>query len=93
MDWAQAARLLATALGAIDQILETTRSAGKPDPRVTAAADALTDIGAIVETVKNGDIENLDVTVAQEELDRLLAAISSNDAAADAAVAEKFDTE
>ena len=92
MDWAQAARLLATALGAIDQILETAR-ASKVSPQVTAAADALTAIGAIVETVKRGDIEHLDPTVAQEELDRLIAALSSNDAVADTAVADKFDTE
>lgn len=92
MDWAHVTKLLATALGAIDQVLETTRMAAKAGGRVTAAADALTAIGAIVETVKNGDIENLDPTVAEEELTRLLAAIQSNDDEADAAVAEKFDS-
>lgn len=92
MDWAAAAKLLATALGAIDQIITDVRDSRGEDARVKQAADALTAIGVIVQTVKNGDIEKLDPSLAEEELRRLLAAISDNDASADGAMAEKFDT-
>ena len=89
MDWRAAAKLMATAVSAIDQIVAAVRAKDSTD-KVEAAADAIMAIGAIVETVKSGDVENLDAGKAQEELDRILKELASNDAAADAAIDAKF---
>lgn len=54
---------------------------------IEAASDALTVIGAIVETVNKDDI---DVEMAKEEIKHLRASLTVNDAAADWALRDKF---
>lgn len=89
MDWSKVAEILAMALGAIDTIVSRVRNKG--GGRIEAAADALTVIGTIVDTVKAGDLDDLDLDGVKRELQSLLDSLELNDAAADAAVADKFD--
>lgn len=92
MDHQSAVKILAMALSAIEQIVDSARDSKLfDDSKAQAASDALLAIGAIVETVKSGKLEGLDPKEAQEELDLLLAAIGDNDDAVDAAVDAKFD--
>lgn len=88
MDWQAAAKLMATAISAIDQAVEMVRTSTSP----SRAIDALQVIGAIVETVKSGNLDNLDPDKTRQDLDLLMTALGSNDDAADAEVADKFDT-
>lgn len=92
MDWQAAAKLMALAVAAIGQIATSARDGNFEGSKAQQAAEALLTIGAIVETVRSGDLENFDPDKIHDELDLILAAIGSNDAAADAAVDAKFDT-
>lgn len=93
MDWQAAAKILALAVSSIDQIVQIVTAAGDGNhegSKAQQAAEALLAIGAIVDTVKSGDLENLDVDKVHDELELLLTALGTNDDAADAALDEKF---
>lgn len=81
--------ILAAALEAIAEILEYARKR-RQTAGLDVAADALTAIGAIVQTVRGGKIEDGDLDRVRQDLATLRHAIASNDAAADAALAGKF---
>jgi hypothetical protein len=89
-DWQAIAELLAAALGAVDKVVERM-SGPEPDPIAERAKDALTVIGAIVSTVKTGNLEQLDAETARAELDRVIAALDASDEGANKALENKFD--
>ena len=86
---AELALVLAQAIKAIATVIEDVkekRQAGL----IEAASDALTVIGAIVESVQKGDVDKIDPTKARDELARLDEALAKNDAEADRLLREKF---
>ncbi len=91
MDWEKVGPILATAVDAIGGVIRDLHHSGSDEARRQRAADAVTAIGAIVETVNSGDVEQLDPIEAQADLQRLTAALGGNDEAADAALEEQFD--
>lgn len=86
------ARILGEALRLIGEVVSSVKEK-RQIGGIGAAADALTVIGAIVESVKHGDLTKIDPIEVSEEMARLRRALEHNDAAADAALAEKFDKE
>ena len=83
------ASVLGEAIKAIGEVIadvKEKRQAGL----IEAASDALTVIGAIVESVERGDVQKIDPAKAQEEVDRLREALAKNDAEADQLLREKF---
>lgn len=90
VDWEELAKTLGVALGLIEQVVDAI-PAEQEEALRAAAPNALVAIGAIVKAVTGqGDLEHVDVAQVREHLDQLRAAISDNDAAADAAVQDKF---
>jgi hypothetical protein len=92
MDYKAIAQVLALALGAIDQAIDTFRKRQTQDQTIKYATDALQAISAIVEHVHAGDISKIDPEAARKDLAMLISALEQNDRAADAALADKFDT-
>ena len=90
MNWPAAAKTLASALGAIDQVVKNASTSDAK--KRMSAADAVIAVGAIVDTVKNGDLDNLYPEAADAELKRLIGSLDDNDSSADAAVTKKFDS-
>lgn len=91
VNWEKTAGVLAGALETIGEIVSSVKER-RAMAGVAAAADALTAIGAVVEATKRGDLTQIDPDIVAEEIDRLRRALADNDAAADRALAEKFDT-
>jgi hypothetical protein len=90
MRWEALARAAFAALSTIDEVVASVKERRAAEG-VQSAADALTVIGAIVESIRGVDIEKVDPAVITEELGRLKRALQANDTAADAALAKKFD--
>ena len=86
MDVAALAALLEAAIDAISTVIDRVH-APQPDPVAARAKDALTVIGAIIHTVKQG---TADPSKAKADLDRLIAAIDVTDEETDRAVDKKF---
>jgi hypothetical protein len=89
MKWEALARVLAEALSTVGEVVSSVKERRQADG-IQSAADALTVIGAIVESVK-GDVDKLDPAAVVAELSRLKRALGANDTAADAALTKKFD--
>ena len=89
-DWQAIAQVLANAVAAIDGIISDIRDRKVAQSKMTYAADALTAIGAIVGSVQRGDVDKMDPAQAQQQIDKLVAALSDNDVDADRAVEQKF---
>ena len=68
MDWERTARVLAAAIGAVGKVVRRYRGAD-------ADADALTVIGALVDSVGRGELEGLELEAAEAELQRLVDAL------------------
>lgn len=90
MNWEAVAKVLGAAVGAIDSIIERVQEKKEAHKVLEASADALTTIGAIVDAVAKGNIDAIDPEDAGEQIDHLLRALRENDAAADAALDDKF---
>lgn len=91
MDWQATAKLMATALAAIARVVDGVAVKQAAEATTDYSAGALTAINTILNSVKSGELENLDPENAKEALDRLLALLTNSDTAADEAVADKFD--
>jgi hypothetical protein len=89
MRWEALARAAFEALSTIDEVVASVKERRAAEG-VESAADALTVIGAIVESIRGADVEKIDPKDLAEELGRLKRALKSNDTAADAALAKKF---
>jgi uncharacterized protein YicC (UPF0701 family) len=89
MRWEALARAAFTALSTIDDVVASVKERRAAEG-VQSAADALTVIGAIVESIRGVDIEKVDPAVITEELSRLKKALDTNDNEADRALKEKF---
>lgn len=86
-----AAEVLAEAIKLIGDVVSRVKDQ-RQKAGIGAAADALTVIGAIVESVQGGDLDKVSPDEARDELFRLRRALEESDVAADRALAEKFDT-
>jgi hypothetical protein len=84
--------LLASAFQAIGAIVTRVIKGAGLSPKALAAGDALTVIGAIIDTVQDGLAGGkVSPEDAHKALDKLLHKIAANDHAADAAIAHRFD--
>lgn len=72
MDWERTARVLAAAIGAVGRVVQQHR-------RRSSDANALTIIGALIESVGRGELEGLDLAAAEAEIERLIAALEAED--------------
>ena len=89
VNWQQVAEVLSLALSTIDKIIAATRNQ-QQSARLDGAADALTVIGAIVDTVKSGKLDEINLAKAQSDLERLRSAIDKTDARIDDLVKKRF---
>lgn len=85
------AEVLAEAIKLIGDVVSRVKSR-RQKAGMGAAADALTVIGAIVESVQGGQLDKVTADEARDELSRLRRALDEGDAAADRALEKKFDT-
>jgi hypothetical protein len=92
VNWEALARVALEVISTIGDVVSEVKDRRQTDG-LRAAADALTVIGAIVESVRSKDVESIDPDVIAGELARLKEALRSNDAVADRALADKFDKE
>lgn len=83
--------VLAEAIALIGEVVARVKEK-RQTSGIGAAADALTIIGAIVESVDDGRVDRVTPEIAMEELGRLRQALSDNDTAAMKALEDKFDT-
>jgi hypothetical protein len=86
---AEIALILAEALKTIGVVIADVKDK-RQTGLIESAGDALTVIGAIVESVGGGDLKKIDPVNARTELDRLRDALSKNDAEADRLLKKKF---
>jgi uncharacterized FAD-dependent dehydrogenase len=83
-DLENVARVAVMALGAIAQVIDQYRG------KKSEAEIALEGISGILDAVKPGDLESASPQAVQKALDDLLERLTSNDAAANAALDAKF---
>jgi hypothetical protein len=89
MRWEALARTLFGALSTIDDVVASVKER-RASEGIQSAADALTVIGAIVESIRGASVETVDPETLAEELSRLKRALGANDSAADQALKDKF---
>lgn len=89
--WQAIAEVLALAISSIDRVVGEVRRRRNEVTTMRHAADALQAITAIVDSVKAGNVDDIDPAKVRTELELLMTVLGQNDDAADAAVDTKFD--